>query len=262
MIGNFLYYIGDGFLSFLRLYKESLSFAIVCLFKMFSRQSYTSASKRVLIRQIYFTSVQIAPLFCFIAAIFGIAFISSVSSYFINLGLEDNVGDIVVTVLLNEIAPLSTVFLVALRSSSAIAVEIASMKDNHELNTLKAFGIDIISYLYLPRIIGGMISVLLLTALFVMFSLDAGYLFLALYYKLSLSLFVDNLVKVIELGDMIVLVVKSLLFGFFITLIPIYTAIQAPKGRTATVIAVSNAMVKIFVSIFVVEVLSLLVKYM
>jgi len=69
------------------------------------------------------------------------------------------------------------VLLIALRSSSAINTEIAVMKVNNELKTLDVFNIDVISYLFLPRIINGVVSVVLLSSLFSILALLSGLLF-------------------------------------------------------------------------------------
>ena len=76
-----------------------------------------------------------------------------------------------------EIAPLVTVLLIALRSSSAINAEIAVMKVNNELNTLTVFRIDIITYLFPPRVISGIASVVLLTCLFALIVLTCGLIY-------------------------------------------------------------------------------------
>lgn len=56
--------------------------------------------------------------------------------------------------------------LITLRSSAAINTEMAVMKVNQEIKTLEIFRIDIIDYLVMPRIINGIVSIVLLSSLF------------------------------------------------------------------------------------------------
>ena len=145
--------------------RDILRFALQVLFQLFSPKTYNNAVRMVLINQIYFTSVQILPLFLIVSVCFGIIFIGFTGQYLRDLGLFDYFGHMIMGFVVTEFAPFITVLLIALRSSSAINTEIAVMKVNRELDTLKAFNINIIDYLFIPRIMNGIISIVLLLSL-------------------------------------------------------------------------------------------------
>ena len=109
---------------------------------MFNKNSYNSATRQVLIHQIYFTSVQILPLFIGISIIFGTLLMGIVFQIIKNLGLAEHLGRILMNLVVTELAPFVTVLLIALRSSSAINAEIAVMRVSKELNALDKFNID------------------------------------------------------------------------------------------------------------------------
>lgn len=129
-------------------FRDILSFAFTILFRMFQKKTYSSAMKMVLVNQIYFTSVQILPLFIGISIIFGSLLIGIVLQIIKNLGLAEYLGRILMGVVVTELSPFVTVLLIALRSSSAINAEIAVMKVNKELRILDTFNIDVIDYLF------------------------------------------------------------------------------------------------------------------
>ena len=60
---------------------------------------------------------------------------------------------------------------------------------------------------------------------------------------------------------MIIVLLKSATFGFFITLIPISQGLNASQDFTSIPIAVLNGMVKVFLAIVVIEVLSSIVRF-
>ena len=174
---NAIVRIGTTTINVTKTFRDTLSFAFIIILKMFNKNSYNSATRQVLIHQIYFTSVQILPLFIGISIIFGTLLMGIVLQIIKNLGLAEHLGRIIMDIVVTELAPFVTVLLIALRSSSAINAEIAVMKVNKELNTLDKFNIDPVDYLFLPRVINGVLSVVLLSALFSILVLTSGLLF-------------------------------------------------------------------------------------
>ncbi|MDD5712439.1 MAG: ABC transporter permease, partial [Smithellaceae bacterium] len=208
-------------LNMYRSLRDTLAFAGLVLAKVFRRRTYNSATKQVLTNQIYFTAVQILPLFLAISAIFGSLFIGIVFQIIKELGLAELLGRVLMGFVVTELAPFMTVLLIALRSSSAINAEIAVMIVNQGMRTLEAFNIDIIDYLFIPRIINGVISVVLLSGLLSIVVLASGIIFSKLIFGMSLEVDSNALLNSAVFSDIVVVVLKCSTFGFFITLIPI-----------------------------------------
>jgi phospholipid/cholesterol/gamma-HCH transport system permease protein len=160
-----------------------------------------------------------------------------------------------------EISPFITVLLIALRSSSAINTEIAVMKVNRELDMLESFNIDLIRYLFIPRILSGMISMVLLSSLFSLVVLSIGLLVSSLIFGTSVDAYTGTLLRSADLADVIIVLIKCATFGFFITLIPIRLGLNASQELTSIPVAVLNGMVKVFQAIVVIEVLSSIVRF-
>jgi phospholipid/cholesterol/gamma-HCH transport system permease protein len=239
---------------------ETLVFAGRVMKKIIDGKTYNSATRGVLLNQIYFTAVQILPLFLMGSIVFGTLLIGVVFQMITDLGLADYLGNILVGLLVIELAPLITALLIALRSGSAINAEIAVMKVNQELKTLEAFNIDLTEYLFIPRIINGVLSVSLLTSLFSVVVLISGLLFSNLMFGMSFDAYANVLLDSTNLTDMILSIVKAAAFGFFITIIPIKAGLNATRELTSIPVSVMNGMVKVFIAIILIEVLSLIVR--
>lgn len=227
---------------------------------MIDAKTYNSATRTVLVSQIYFTAVQTLPLFLVGSILFGSLLIGVVFKMIMDLGLANYLGKILVGLLVIELAPLMTALLIALRSASAINAEIAVMKVNREMHTLEAFNIDIIDYLFIPRIVNGIVSVALLSSLFSMVVVISGLLFANLIFGMSAAVYADTLLESANSGDLILSVIKAATFGFFITLIPVRSGFAATDELTSVPITVLRGMVKVFIAILVIEVLSLLIR--
>jgi phospholipid/cholesterol/gamma-HCH transport system permease protein len=239
----------------------SLMFAVEILFRLFSRRTYNSATLSVFINQFYFTSVQILPLFLFVAILFGSLVNGMAFQVIKELGLTDFLGRLLMGFIVTEVAPFVTVFLLTLHSSSAINAEIAVMKVNRELNTLEAFNIDWIDYLFVPRVLNGMLSMVLLSSLFSLVVLAIGLVVSSAIFTTSADEYVDALLLSTSLLDIFIVFLKCTAFGFFSTLIPIHQGLQASHELTSIPVAVLKGMVRVFLAIIIIEVLSSIVRF-
>jgi len=252
--------IGLSFLSIIGSLKETLFFAITVIGRIFNKNSYNSAVKMVLVDQIYFTSVQILPLFLAVAVIFGSILVFILMLVVKELGMVQYIGRFMIGFVVNELSPFLTVLLIALRSSSAINTEIAVMKVNKEIKTLEVFHIDSINYLFLPRVLNGVVSVILMNSLFSIVILASGLLFSKLIFEMSFNMYADVLLNSIFFSDIIILYLQCITYGIFITLIPILYGLSATDELTSIPVAVLNGMVRVFIAIVMIEVLSLILK--
>lgn len=130
---------------------------------------------RVLLSQILFTGFQALGVVSAVALFLGATIIVQIQLLAPAIGGE-LLGQILVTVVLREVAPLGTAFLVAGRSGTAIATELGGMKVGQEVLALASLGIDPPRYLVLPRVAGVVVSVLCLMAYFIVVGIAGGYL--------------------------------------------------------------------------------------
>jgi len=260
VILRFVESIGDKTINMVVEFLEATKFIFLCITHMLTPSSYNPAMRMVLTKQIYFTSVGILPLFSMMAMFFGSIIIGIVIVLATQYNLEDNIGSIIINFVMDEFSPFFTALLISLRSGTAINTEIAVMNVNKELNTLRKYKIDLIDYLFLPRIISGMISVTSLSIVFAIIMLSSGYIFTLFYMNMDLHTYKNLLLGAVEIKDVVVLVLKGLAFGFVITLIPIYSGLKTTHSYTAIPISVLNGMVKLFIAIFLIEVLSLVIQ--
>ncbi|MFA4915983.1 MAG: ABC transporter permease [Syntrophales bacterium] len=252
--------LGSVSINAARLLQDTLAFTGTVIFRMFKRQTYNSAMKTVLINQIYFTSVQILPFFLGASVIFGSLFMGVVFEVIKEMGWAEYLGRILMGFVVTELSPFITVVLIALRSSSAINTEIAVMKVDGELRSLEAFNIDIINYLFLPRIISGIVSVMLLSGLFSIVVLMSGALISMLTMGMSIDAYTNILLTSADFSDIIIVLFKCVTFGFFVTLLPVRFGLTASSDLTSIPVSVLNGMVKVFIAIVIIEVLTLVAR--
>lgn len=229
----------------------------LCGVRALTPASYNPAVRLVLVRQVYFTAVQILPLFLVVALVFGTVVAGATVAGILRLDLVDEAGGLVVNLLVLELAPLITALLIGLRSGSAINAEMATMALTGEFRTLDLFGIDRVTYLVLPRVFATMAAVALLTGVFALLVLAGAYLFLFLFEQTGLNAYLDAVTGALTGTVAVLLLAKSLLLGFLVAFIPLYSGMHAPSGLTGISIAVLRGMVRLFLAIILVEALTL-----
>lgn len=134
-----------------------------------------AAVRNLTLVQILFTGVDAVSLVSIVGLLMGTTIIIQTSLLAPGAGGE-LLGRILVAIVIRELAPLLTAFIVAGRSGTAIATELGNMKVNSEIDALASLGIDVPRYVVWPRIIGTVVSVLVLTVYFAAIAVGGGYI--------------------------------------------------------------------------------------
>jgi phospholipid/cholesterol/gamma-HCH transport system permease protein len=175
-----------------------------------------SSIYRVTVMQIYFTGIQALPIVSLMALATGSFTVLQVTQKLAILGQEDLIGRVLVAVVLREVAPLFTAFVVVARSGTAIAAELGSMKVNKEFQSLQAMGIDYPSFVIFPRLFGGTLSLLCLTVFFVLISFWGGYLVADLIEPFPFSNYLNAISNNFHFIDFLNVILKCLIVGLVV----------------------------------------------
>jgi phospholipid/cholesterol/gamma-HCH transport system permease protein len=115
------------------------------------------------VRHVYETGLTAVPIVSLIAFLIAVIVAYIGAQQLRKFGGEVFVVDLVTVSVLRELGVLLTAIIVAGRSGSAFAAEIGAMKLNDEVDALRAMGMDPVEVLVLPRILGLVIALPILT---------------------------------------------------------------------------------------------------
>src|SRR5437762_5444203 len=141
-------------------------------------------------RHVYDTGSTAVPIVALIAFLISVIIAYMSAKQLRGLGADIYVVDLVAIGVLRELGVLLTSIIVTGRSGSAFAAELGSMKLNEEVDALYAIGVDPFEALVVPRLIGLMIALPLLTivavvqAIFLVILADA--LFAVLFMEIGI----------------------------------------------------------------------------
>jgi phospholipid/cholesterol/gamma-HCH transport system permease protein len=228
---------------------------------LLDRSTWNRATYDVVIKQVYFTAVQILHVFLGYALVISWLLITIILSTAREFGLTEVATEMTIRVLVLELLPFLTALFIALRSGSAINTEVALMRVNNELDALAHCKVPPMQFEFLPRLIGGVISVVVLAALAGLLALLLAYLSIYGLTMAGFDAFTQTVAKIFDFRIVAGLVIKCALFGLAVTLIPVVSGLETPKKLFMVPVSVLRGMMRVFFAIVAIEVLSLALKY-
>lgn len=202
--------------------------------------------------QIYFTGWQAMPIITMLALASGGVVILQASGNLSMLGGTSMIGNLLVVILVRELGPLITALVVVARSGTAVASEVGNMRANREIEALEAMGINPLSYIVFPRLMGGVISVVCLSFYFIVISLMGGFLLTRILNEMPFHFYVDSLAKAFAFEDIYLFLVKNTFSGLIIFIVCCYQGLSVKRSPTEVPVATTQAVVKsiIYVVVF------------
>ncbi len=174
-------------------------------------RGHASYLRRTLIQQIYFTAAQAMPLVLLVGAALGLlAMLPMVGFGVTDLNLLTAVIDVV---LIHQVAPVLIVLMVIGRSGTAITAELSELHINQAAVTLLAMGIEPHRLFLLPRLIGMVISLLLLNFWGGVAALAAAGLFASVSEGLTMGAFLSAFMQHLQWSDVVLTALMNVAYG-------------------------------------------------
>jgi phospholipid/cholesterol/gamma-HCH transport system permease protein len=169
-------------------------------------------------RHVYDTGITAIPIVALIAFLIAVILAYMGAQQLRKFGADIYVVDLVTVGVLRELGVLLTAIIVAGRSGSAFAAEIGAMRLNEEVDALQAIGVDPIEVLVLPRVIGLVIALPLLTVIADGVGLVGGGLLCHTLLGMPLAQFLNRADEAIASTTFWVGIIKAPVFALLIAL--------------------------------------------
>ena len=168
------------------------------------------------IKQLLFIGAKTVPLILFSGLFTGMVVALQFYDTLIRFGSVDLLGAAVALSLIRELGPVMAALMVIARVGSATTAEIGIMRNEQQFDALDCMAIDSYHYVMLPRLIAGLISVPLLTAMFDVFGIGGGFIVGVLIHGISDGAYLIGMADTIVWNDVSMGIIKSILFGVLI----------------------------------------------
>jgi len=165
-----------------------------------------------------------------------------------------------------ELGPILTALVVSSRSGSAFSAEIGTMEVTSEIDALRTMAIDPIEFVMTPKYVAMMIMMPCLTILSSTFGILAGGAFMYITTKIRLSMYLRYIFNSIDLSDVLIGLLKSLVFATIIVNVGCMEGFRTQGGadavgRSATSAVVRSALLVILADAFFTAIFYLVKKY-
>lgn len=198
----------------------------------------------ITLRQIYFTGVQALKVVTLVSLTLGTIVIVEAGNKMGLLGGVQFLVNILIVVVLRELGPLLTAFIVIGRSGTAIATELGNMIVAHEMEAIQAMGINPVYFIVTPRVIGVTLAVICLSLYFNAVALVGGFFVSKLILTINFPVFLRELIAALTTTDLVFSLLKSALFGLLTALTCTYhgltvrfSTIEVPQVATRGVVS-------------------------
>lgn len=234
---------------------------------IFSHSRSFKTDSRNIILQTFFTGVEIFPILFVVATLFGTIVIFEVVSMMGRVGFSDVVGSLIVVIIIREMGPILTAFLIAGRSGSSLTTYIGSMVINSEVDALATMGVDPIRFLVMPGLIGGCVATVIMNIFFSTSAIVVGYFItkiliilsgIDLNVQLTWSYLSSEILGAVWWSDFVFVILKPIIFGAIITTNACYQALNIPRDMRQVPKAVSRSVIKSFLYVVIADVICLL----
>ncbi len=208
----------------------------------------------LLVRELFSVGVLSLLIIAFSAVFVGMVLSLLGYETLVDFGAEESLGVLVAMSLIRELAPVLTALLFAGRAGSALTAEIGLMKATEQLASMEMMAVDPIRRIVAPRFLAGIISMPLLTAIFMALGIYAGYLVGSVWLGVDEGSFWSQMQSKVEFWhDIVNGLIKGAVFGFVVTWIAVFQGYDAMPTSEGVSRATTNSVVYSALAIFALD---------
>jgi phospholipid/cholesterol/gamma-HCH transport system permease protein len=209
--------------------------------------------KETLLPSFYSIGVESLPVVALTGTFIGM--VLAVQSYdtFRFLNLETRLGAVINLSLVRELGPVLAATMLAGRVGSAMAAELGTMRVTEQIDALASMGANPIHYLVVPRFLGCLILIPMLTVMADFMGIVGGYFYSVIILAIDSHHYWDNSKKFVGNFDVFSGMAKSVAFGAAIAVISCHRGFNSRPGAEGVGRAATTAFVYSFVVILILD---------
>jgi phospholipid/cholesterol/gamma-HCH transport system permease protein len=172
---------------------------------------------------------------------------------FRDFGAENQTGAVIGLALAREVGPVFAALMVTSRAGSAMTTELGSMRVTNQIDALVTMAVSPVQYLVVPRVVGGLVMLPVLTMLFNIVGVFGAFFVAVTLLGLDPGVFMDRLKWLVDWDDVAQGLIKALVFGVAVTLIACRHGFFAEGGAAGVGRATNRAVVQSAIAILMLD---------
>ena len=200
-----------------------------------------------ILEKIAFVGWDSLPMSLLLTGTLGAVLAMQVAKDMADQGGSSFVGALVSVAMVRELGPVMTGFSVIAMAGSAFAAEITVMKSNNQLDALKVLQMNPIRYLMIPRVVATLIVLPFLTLIGTSLGILGGMYTANFIAGIPYTTYLDSVREFIEMKDIGVLFLKSVVFAGMIGLLCCSVGFTSSRSSNESAKSVTKAVVWSFI---------------
>lgn len=210
-------------------------------------------SKKELLLQCDRFGVTSLPITLSIVGMTSIIVASQVAHEMVKQGGGNFVGMLMTILIVREVGAIMSGFAITSMIGSSLASELATMRVTEQVDAIDVLGVDPIRYLFVPRVLSGIIMMPFVVILASVVGVLLGAVTSDMFAGLTYRAYFDSAWLGLYMKDLWVSLLKASVFGGTIALISCTCGFHATGGAKGVGIATTKAVVWSFISIVVLD---------
>jgi len=208
---------------------------------------------REIVRQMEAMAVRSTNLASVIALFTGMVLSLQTAYTLAAFGAKLYIGEVVGLSLVRELGPVLTALMVGGRVGSGITAELGSMTVSEQVEAMQSLGSDPIRKLVVPRIWALLVGLPLLVVLADIAGIFGGLLISTWELGLTPGFYLSHVLRLMQFGDFLSGLGKSVFFAFAIGLIASYNGLSARGGADGVGKATTDTVVAVAITVLVLD---------
>ncbi len=190
---------------------------------------------------------------CLLSFLLGITLAYQMAPQFTTYGANVYIVNFLGIAMLKEVSPLMTAVIVAGRTGAAITAEIGTRKVQEEIDALQTMGISTMQRIVLPKVLGVMIAVPLITSVADMASMLGGAIVSNSSLGVNYSLFLSRMQSYVSINNYTCGLIKSIAFAFIVALVGCFCGLRVKGNANSIGEATTKSVVSGIILIVVID---------
>ena len=195
------------------------------------------------LRQMVRVGVDSVPVVFLTSMFTGMVMALQLYNGFHRVHAENFVGSAVALAMLRELSPVLVALMVTGRVGSSMAAEIGTMRVTEQIDALQALATDPVQYLFVPRVLAGVIMLPLLVVLGDALGIGGGYIVAVKLLGSNPVIYEQNTYSFLKMADLWSGLIKAGVFGLILTLTGCVRGYYTSGGAEGVGKATTNAVV-------------------
>ena len=198
---------------------------------------------RLVVHQVYEMGYRSLPILILIASSIGMIFSLQIGLTLQKYGLKMYTPRLLSTSMFRELAPVLGAIVLAGKVGSGIAAEISSMKLSQQMDAMRALGASPLKRIIIPRVLGAMIAIPVLTLFFCAGAYIFGGIISDLFLNVDFEIYTTRFFNRLWMADFILGLIKATVFAYVIGITSCHFGLSISDKNNGVGEATTSAMV-------------------